>query len=231
MNNLGYLIKSVIILVLLQLISFNIPGQDNKGNAIPHFLFPAFVEGKVVMKDGKSFSSKLNYNMADEEMVTELNGVYRSANKPDLFDTIYIEGHTFVPIGKTFYEILTNGPACFFIQNKCQLVPRGNPTGYGNQNQAVGPTKMKRYEVTSVNSPMHDVVYIDLPQDVDISPASVYWVRTNNKMEKFNTEKQFLKIFPGKATQLKEYIKKEDISLKKRADIIKLGLYCNEIMK
>jgi len=51
-----------------------------------------------------------------------------------------------------------------------------------------------------------------------------------DKLEKFNTEKQFIKLFPEYSTQLKDYIKEEGIKIKNREDLIKLGVYCNEIM-
>lgn len=94
-----------------------------------------------------------------------------------------------------------------------------------------GPTKIQRFELTSVDYQYQEVVYIDLPPNVDVTPLSVYWIEKSNQLTKFSTEKQFLKIFPDKATRLKEFIKKENISFNKREDIIKLGKYCNEIIK
>jgi hypothetical protein len=40
-----------------------------------------------------------------------------------------------------------------------------------------------------------------------------------------------LKIFPEYETQLKDYIKKYEIDVELPADMIKLGVFCNEIMK
>ncbi len=231
MKSLCYFIRSWYVILLLAYISSDILAQDNNGMPIPHFLFPSFTEGIVIMKDGKSFNALLNYNMADEMMVSEVDGVYRSANNPYKFDTIYIQNRTFVPIEKLFYELLSKGPANFLLQNKCSLTPKGNNTGYGNMSQGTGPTKMQRFELTSVVYQYHDVVYIDLPPNVDVTPLSVYWIEKSNQLTKFSTEKQFLKIFPDKATRLKEFIKKENISFNKREDIIKLGKYCNEIIK
>jgi hypothetical protein len=50
-------------------------------------------------------------------------------------------------------------------------------------------------------------------------------------MEKFSTERQFLKIFPKKGAVLKEYIKKQKLNIKRREDVIKLGAYCNELFR
>jgi hypothetical protein len=212
-------------------IFFEVHGQKDQGRPLPHFLFPGFTKGVVIMKGGDSFSASLNYNMVDEKMVTELNGAYRYATRLQDIDTIFLEYRKFVPVEKAFYEVLVSGPAIFFLQNKSLYTPNGSPVGYGSKSQSVGPTKYRRYEMGSVVYQYNDVVYIDLPPNVTVTPASVSWVRKNNKMEKLTNEKQLLKIFPDKINELKDYFKKNKPDLKERDDLIKLGNYCNELYK
>src|SRR5512138_3771414 len=97
-------------ILVLAFISVGVVAQDNAGNPLPHFLFPRFTEGIIKMKNGTVFNAMLNYNMAHEMMVSELNGIYRSANNPREFDTIYLQNRTFVPVGNIFYELLVKGP-------------------------------------------------------------------------------------------------------------------------
>jgi hypothetical protein len=205
--------------------------QDNKGNQLPHFLFPQFKEGIVIMKDGNKFPALLNYNMVDEKMVTEVDGTYRYSKNPKNIERIYIENRMFIPIENVFYEILASGNASFFLQNKSIFSPRGSDVGYGSKSRSTGPTKMQRYEITNVVYQYGEVAYIDLPDNVDVTPTSLYWVSIGDKLKSFETERQLLKLFPEYETQLKEYIKKEKIKIKNREDVIKLGIYCNEIMK
>ena len=201
------------------------------GNPLPHFLFPSFKEGVVLMKDGQKFNAILNYNIVDEKMVTEVNGVYRYSKDPKLIDVIYLENRVFVPVGEVFYEILSNGPVTFFLQNKGSFTPKGVDVGYGMKSQTVRPTEHQRFELTSVVYQYGEVAYIDLPQNVDVTSASVFWVRKTGNWEKFSTQKQFLKIFPELEPELKKYIKKEGINVKSREDMIMLGNYCNEMIK
>jgi hypothetical protein len=177
------------------------------------------------MKDGVKFPAKLNYNMVEEKMVTELDGTYRYSTNPHLIESIVMEGRVFVPVNNAFYEILSAGTATFFLQHKSYLVTRGNDIGYGSMSQGTGPVQYKRFELSG------DVVYLDLPPNLEISHASVYWVYSTGNLQKFNTMKQFLKIFPEYEAQLKEYLKKEHINIKVREDMIRLGNYCNEIIK
>ena len=222
--------KTTLFALLIVILSLDLSGQDNQGNPLPHFLFPSFKEGLVIMKDGKNFSALLNYHMVDEKIITELNGTYRYSKDPQLMDTIYLENRIFVPVENMFYELLSSGPATFFLQNKSNFTPKGSDIGYGAKPKSVGRTQYSRFELSDLRY-FGEVAYMDLPPDVDITPASVFWVSKNGKLEKFSTEKQFLKLFPGYEPELKEFIKKENISIKSREDVIMLGNYCNKIIK
>ena len=212
-------------------LSADLQGQDNQGNPLPHFLFPSFREGLVKMKDGSNFSTLLNYNMVDEKMITELNGVYRYSKDPQLIDTIILEKRVFVPVENKFYELLSIGPVTFFLENKSLATPRGTDIGYGTRSHSSAPTQYKRYELTQVIYQYGSVVDIDLPPNIDITPASVFWVKKDGNLEKYTNEKQFLKIFPEFENELKEYIKKENIKVRAREDVVKLGNYCNELIR
>ncbi|MDO9340859.1 MAG: hypothetical protein Q7T72_10105 [Bacteroidales bacterium] len=231
MKSLNFAFKSSLFALLLVFLSFDVTAQDNTDRPLPQFMFPTFTEGYIVMKEGENFSALLNYNMVDQIMVTELNGVYRYATKMQDIDTIYLEYKKFVPVDKVFYEVLVKGLAAFFLQNKSLYTPKGSNVGYGMKSQSVGPTDFKRYELVNVCYQYNEVVHIELPPNVDVTPAFVYWVRISDEMKKFTNERQFFKIFPEKESELKEYIKKEKINLKVREDIIKLGTYCNELLK
>ena len=223
-------LKNTLLTLFVVLHSFVLSGQDNKGNPLPHFLFPSFKEGIVIMKDGKIFNTLLNYHMVDERMITELDGIYRYSKDPQHIDTIYLENRAFVPVENAFYEILSGGPVTFFLQNRSNYTPKGTDVGYGAKSRSVGPTQYKRFELVNMQlGELGEVVNIDLPSNVEITPSSAFWVRKNDKFEKFSNEKQFLKIFPEYEPELKAFLKKERINIRSREDMIRLGNYCNEI--
>jgi hypothetical protein len=169
--------------------------------------------------------------MVEERMITEVEGIYRYSKNPRSIERIFIENRMFVPFNNAFYEILTSGNLTLFLQNKSTYAPKGSDTGYGSVNRSVGPTASKRFELTPVTHQYQEVAYIDLPQNVEITPASVYWASMGDRLEKFSTERQFIKLFPDYQSELRNFIKKEGISFKNREDVIRLGIYCNEIMK
>lgn len=214
--------KLVLFLVLL---SFEAMAQNEQEKPLRQFLFPNFAEGIIQTKSGSTLAFILNYNMVEQDMISQQTNVYRVVNNIDNIDTILLQNRKFVPFEKVFYEVLVKGHVPFFLQNKSLMTSVGNSVGYGLRSQSVGPTDMKRFEMGS------DVVSIDLPSDVIINSASVNWVKKNNEMEKFNNARQLIKIFPEYEKEIKEYIVKYKPDFKLRDDIIKLGIYCNGLIK
>ncbi len=216
-------------IIFLFLYLFSIPtelsGQTDPDNPFPQLLFPSFTRGIIKMKSGKTNTASLNYNTVDEEMVFDQKGVYMVLDKPEEIDTVYMQNRKFVPVEKAFYEVVVNGPVSLYIQHKSRYAPVGSNTAYGLTSQTLGPTAVSTVRVGN------QVRNLELPENVKVSPATVYWVRRNNEMNKFTTERQFLKIFPDKENEIKEFIKNSRLDLKTREDLIKLGNFCNGIVQ
>ena len=203
----------------------NVNAQGNSDRPLPQFLFPVFADGVIIMKDASKSEARLNYNMVEEAMISEKDGVYWRSQNPALIDTIYLQNRKFVPVDNAFYEILATGEATFFLENKSNYVSVGEDIGYGAKSHSIDHTELTRFETWS------SVATVELPKNVTISKASVNWVRRNGSMQRFNTEKQLLKMFPEKKIQISDYIDKQKINLKVREDLIKLGNFCNEPVK
>jgi hypothetical protein len=203
----------------------DIQGQSGSSNTLPQFLFPGFTKSLVKMKDGRQLTANLNYNMIDEEMIFDQKGVYMALDKPQEIDTVYLQNRRFIPVEEAFYEVLSQGMVTIFIQHKSRYTQKGTPTAYGMTTKTAGPTKVLSMQVGN------QVRQIELPEDVEVSPANVYWLGYKNGMYRFTTEKQFLKIFPEKESKLKEFLKTNKIDIKSREDLIKLGDFCNSLVK
>ncbi len=218
-------------LVLIFIFPAVISGQDNKGNPLPHFLFPSFREGEVLMKDGQRFPAMLNYNMVEEKMITELNGEYRYSKNPSLIDKITIGDRIFIPVGDVFYEVLSSGEITIFLQNKINLNLLGTDVGYGVRSRSVPPTHFRRFELSNVIFEYGEVAYTKLPPNVELLPASVFWVGMGNTILKFSNEPQLLKIFPEYKRSLRNFIRNNSLNARLREDVVKIGNYLNNSLK
>jgi len=215
------------ILIFLFIISFYIPlnSQTNSDGTSPQFLFPDFYMSKVRMKNGQSQSVNLNYNTISEKMVYEKEGKLYDMVNSMMVDTVFLQNCKFVPVGNVFYEVLLVAPVSLFVQYKGELLSPGAPAGYGGTSQ-VSNTKM----MTSVDlSSGH--YNLKLPADFKVKVDAIYWIRKGNDTYSFVNERQFLKIFPDKESQFKQFIKQNRIRIDKLPDLVKLIEYCNELMR
>jgi hypothetical protein len=214
-----------LISVIMFFIPANMQAQTESSNPLPQFLFPSFSKGIIKMKDGRTMAAVLDYNMVDEEMVFQQNNLYLVLDKPEEVDTVFLRNRKFVPAEKVFYEVVASGKVTIFIQHKSRYSPVGTNSAYGLKTQTAGPA--------TVQSVRGGGQYrkLDVPDDVTVSPATVYWARINGTMNKFQTEKQFLKLFPGSETKIREFIKTSGIDIKTPEGLSSLGKFCNELVK
>ena len=201
-------------------------GQETHENPLPHFLFPSFQEGVIIMKAGKPSSSLINYNLLEERMITESNGTYRYLKDPKFIDTIYISDRVFIPVEEIFYEILSDGKYTLYLQNRATFAPTGQEVGYGVKSQTTGPTRFKRYEL---NKSWGEVAHMDLNADGEIRLSPIYWIMREGELKKFINGKQFIRLFPEYSKKLQGFLGKENINFKSREDIIRLGNYLNTL--
>jgi hypothetical protein len=212
----------IFIFVLLQITS-SLEAQTDSISNLPQFLFPNFTPGIIKLKTGEIARAEMNYNTLSGNMTFFKDNVLHDLNKPEVIDTIFIQNRQFVYTENEFFEVIVNAPAVFFIQHKSKISSAGRPGAYGTTSQTSGPTALSKMygEKKSYN--------FKLPDEIILTPDPMYWVRINNTMHKFLTVRQFLKIFPGHEDEIKSYIKQNDLSLDKRDDLIKLGIFCNKL--
>jgi hypothetical protein len=223
--NLHSAICKSLVVIIASLFVTVLNAQNEEKTPLPQFLFPKFSKSIVKMKAGNVYSASIDYNMVDQEMIFEQKGQYLALLNPELIDTVFIQNRAFIPVEKAFYEVVAKGNNPVFIQHRSKYAPVGTTTAYGMTSQTNGPASVRTINAGT------QVRQLDVPDGVTLSPATVNWVRKNNEMIKFINERQFLKIFPEKEAELKAFIKKEKIDLKVREDVLKLGVYCNEIIK
>jgi hypothetical protein len=217
--------KRIHVLILLLVIVLPAVGQTNSDGSAPQFLFPDFADGTVKMKNGKSQTTSLNYNIVSERMVYQKDEALYDLINIEMVDTIFLQDSKFVPVGKIFHEILVVGPISLFVQYKGSLIPPGTPAGYGGTSQ-VSNTKM----MTSVQ--LQSGYYnLKLPEDFQIKSEPVFWMKRDKNFDSFVTERQFLKLFPGKEGELKKFIRENHIKFERMPDLVKLIGHCNETIQ
>jgi hypothetical protein len=187
----------------------------------PQFLFKNFDTAQVKMKNGQVKETMLNYNTLTGKMIFIKDNRYLDLTNLNVVDTIVIDNRRFVPAINRFYEVMYEGKISLFAKHEGTL--KGGPGAYG------------KTSVVSTNYYLSNITIrqgegdLSLPQEYFVEPKTVYLLRKDNEWFEFFNEKQFLKIFPEKSTEIKNFIKQNRIRTDRPDDLIKLVAWCNSI--
>lgn len=205
------------ILSILVLCSFSMVGLSQKqAKTITHYLFPEFIQGKVLMKKGKINEVRMNYNALTEEMIFENNGVKLALAQLEAIDTVYVGGKRFVPFNGKLFDLLYHSKFELFAEHKCKLNDPGKPAGYGTSSQLGAASTYSSY--FSGNR----VYEMTLPETVETNPYTVYYLRKDGNLLKFVSLKFLLKEFPQKSAAAKKFIRENNVSYENWESVIKL---------
>jgi hypothetical protein len=216
--------KEILVFIFFIIFINPLKAQTNSDGSSPQFLYPEFTMSKVRMKNGQIQNIILNYNTVSEKMVFQKDDNLYDLVNPEMVDTVFIQDSRFVPAGKVFYEVLLTAPAAFFIQYKGEIMSPGTPAGYGVPSQ-VSNTKLQ--SSVQLSSGYYN---LKLPTDYTVKTDILYWIRKDGNFYSFFNERQFLKLFPDKEAELKQFIKQNKIKFEKQADVVKVAVYFNKLI-
>lgn len=171
---------------------------------ISHYLFPQFMEGSILMKDGVVNKARLNYNAATEEMVFMQKDKILALADVTLkqIDTIYIEQRKFIYLDEKIMEVLHRSGYQLLAHYKCRVIPPGKPAGYGGTSQTSA--------VDSYSSWIQggNIYELQLPDDFKVMPYSVYYLERKNEKKTFTSMGQLKKYYQSKSKLFTDYIQK-----------------------
>lgn len=196
-------------------------GQGEVQEPQPQFLFPAFHDSKILLKSGKVQNLKMNYNSLTETMVFMSGSDIYDLTNPGQVDTVFIQNRKFIPVGKVFYEVLKGGDMPLYCQTKSEIKPVGKDAGYGGKSLTSSITSWANISTSGAN------YNLKIPSEYVVNTRPIYWI---DKSISFETERQFLKLFPEKAEELKAYIKKNRLKFEKPDHVIEMVSYCSELI-
>jgi hypothetical protein len=223
--NLTLIIPTVILLMFLRSNGMQLTAQNDSRQNNSQYLLPDFVQATIKMKTGQDQKAVMNYNTVTEKMVFKQGDNLMDLINLGAIDTVFLGNRKFVTFDNVFYEVLVNAPVSLFIQHKSDLLPPGKPAAYGGTTQVSSSNYLSSVELAGGR------YNLKLPDDYAVKPAPVNWIRKNSTMYRFLNERQFLKIFPEKADNIKLFIKQNKLRTENPEDLIKLINFCNELVR
>jgi len=223
-NNILPIRKVIIIGIIIFYKVMQVTAQPDSLISRSQFLFPDFSRSVVKLKTGKIITAMMNYNTITQKMTFSQNGTLSDLNKPEVVDTILIQNKKFIFYKNEFLEVIVNARVSLFIQHKSDLKSSGRPGAYGTTSHTLGPTSVSKLYSDNKG---YD---LNVPENFNVVQSPWYWMKINNTMSRIDSERQFLKLFPKNVEEIKQFIYKSDINIKKQEDLIKLVTYCNNLI-
>ena len=197
--------KRIFYLLILSLLVSVANSQEPK-QGITHYLFPEFTKGVVLMKTGVKNETSLNFNSLTEEMIFENRGVKLALGQLEQIDTVYIRERKFFPLNGKFVELILHSAYDLYAEHKCKVKDPGKPSGYGGSSQTAATTT---YSTFFSGSQVYDM---KLPESVETTPYTFYWLKKDGELIKFVSMRQLSKVFEDKTSPFKKFVKEHHVS-------------------
>jgi hypothetical protein len=193
------------------------------------YAFEEFTDGIVIYKNGATGTGKLNYNYLTSEMMfiqPNTNDILALVEISDIVK-ITIAQRQFIPAGgkKEFVELLTTkGSVYLALSRRAKALSVGKTGAYGT----VSAT-------SSISSLSHvgtgtQTVKLSVKDNIKVKTDDMYYLYSNGKAIIIKNVKSYTKVYPSTvASAIEKYVADNNISFRKRADLIKLTEYCNQL--
>ena len=210
--------KAILLLVIVSVISFCTIGQP-KGVAVSHYIFPTFIKGEVLMKNGIKDEALINYNSITEQMIFDNKGTKLAMSHLEKIDTVYVSDKKFVVFKDKFIEVLYKSSYELYAAHKCKIKDPGKPAAYGGTSQTSSSTSYSSYFTEG------QVYEMELPSGFETSPYVDYFLKKDGQMFSFVNLRQLSKLFSTKEEVFKCFAKKNNVKYENEKSLIDLIKY------
>jgi len=171
--------------------------------ALSHYLFPDFVTGRVLLKDGTVHTTPLNYNTLTEEVVFQQRGeVLAMADEiVSRIDTLFIGARKFVRMDDRVVELLHHGKYTLYAEHKCRVNEPGKPAGYGGTSRTSSTTSYSSYQSGGL------FYALKLPDGFEVKPYVHYRVKKNGETSRVMSMRQLERLFSDRRDQFRAYMR------------------------
>ena len=174
------------------------------------------------MKDGTRNGALLNYNALTEEMIFDLNDRKRALAENEflLTDTVFIRDRRFVALNGKFAELVHRSRWELLVEHRCKVIEKGKPAGYGGTSQTAAATS-----VSSLYSQGRVVYNLKLPDEYQVKPYRIYWLKKNGETHKFSSMRELKKLFKDKKVLFRDYVKANPVQYEDQESMIQFITY------
>ena len=207
--------KFTINLLTMSFFCLSMHGQ----NKSPHYVFPEFTEGIVLMKDGTKQVEELNYNALSENFAfkKDENILALSKSVINKIDTIYIANSKFIRKDNVFLELLLKSDVELYLEYKCNLESSTEASsGYGGTSQTTSGRTVSSIENRG------NLYDLELPEMYKVKPYKQYWINKDSTITVMKSLSQLKKRYKDQKKDIKTYKKSNNIDFNMPQSVVKL---------
>lgn len=188
------------------------------------YLYPQFKKGSVVFNNGKQDDAVLNFNLIISKIQFIKNGKDTLAvtNPEDV--KVFLAGDDTFVYNKDYYRLIVRTPKISLACHQyTKVLEVRKEAGYG----LASPTMaVSSYSSISDNSGLYK---LRASAETLYSICTDYFFMTDKNDLVLATQKNLMKLYPGKADEIKKFVKQHDLNLKKKDDLKNLIMYVSSL--
>ena len=186
----------------------------------PIYLFKDYTDGSVALKNRTFVRTKLNLDTFHDKLLYMDGDEIMELEDFSNVSAVYIGDRTFIPQGKTLYEVIDLGPKASLLikwhQKKNSLGKKGAYDQYTHASNAVSLDP--NYHSPSVFQRGGEEVFQTITENS-------YAILIGGKVKKFSDQRTFAKISPDKKEAIGAFIEAENILFSNPDDVMKLARF------
>jgi hypothetical protein len=190
------------------------------------YLYPHFLKGSVIFNNGKQNDAVLNYNLilGKIQFIKNSKDTLEVTNPGDV--RIFVAGADTFLFNKVYYRMLLITPKIMLACHQyTKVLEVRKEAGYGVSNSTMAVDSYSSV-LANDNSGLHK---LKTSAETIFSIRTEYFFKTAMNEYEAASQKNLIKMFPGKGDNIKKFIKNNDLSFKKAADLQLLTRYINSL--
>ncbi|MFP4024120.1 MAG: hypothetical protein ACLFVR_06295 [Thiohalospira sp.] len=189
------------------------------------FLFNSFEEGIAFFKDGGIAKANYNYNVVNNEFCYLKNSNILIISNIEELDSIIIGDKIFYYIDNKILETICSNGITVFLNRKANI-PSNAPSGaYGTPSNTSSVSKKTSY----YSDRSGDYVNLHNENDQEIPVSEKLYLLIDDELI-FATKIRIYKKFKDHKSNIKSFIKENNINLQNRKDLIELASFLEKFI-
>jgi hypothetical protein len=209
------------LLFLLLLFPASLVAQEEGNNG---YLFPDFMQGSVLFKNGGAEPAMLNYNYVTKLMLLK-DSKDQILEFSDLssITAIKIENRVFIKgNNNVFYEQVPAGNGYYYLQWFGKIVSQEKAGAYGTYSSTSAVTT---YSTLNADN---RVIQLKPGERVETKKNCKFYLKVKDRFMLFDSARTLGKLFKGHEAEIKEFAAEQKIDFSNASDIERIVVFCEK---